>query len=276
MAKPHIEIGELRKSGPVEVVAGRLSQVWQTLAGDGVNIKSTDSSLPSGALQVWKFGHNAAVGTSYETIWIVGGLYPWGSWKAWDDATGSVVTLKSTDAADTSVEVAWEGLGADGELVSGTTTTDAVDGTTGVAVATNLNRLHRAYRVTAGTSTGSLQLTVGGTVIAQIETDLAATQLGLYTVPAGYTAYLQSLDIAVDDNSDGLIQLMTRPDGDAFYSRSGGLMVSGATRISYASSGWSSGLPFVEGTDIDVRGVKVSGGGSPLMSVNFHLALEPS
>jgi len=272
-----------RKPASLEVVAGRLKSLWQALTVDGIKILTvtptvtveTESKLPATALQIWKFGHNAAVGTAYETLWTTGGLYPWASWTAWDDATGSTASLASTNAADTSVVVAWEGLGVNGSLVSGTTTTNASDGTTPVNIATKLNRLHRAYRKTAGTTTGDLQISVGGTVVVDIDKDINSSELTLYTVPLAHTAYLQSFVASVDKNADGFVQLMVRPAGDGFKSFTGALTVTGTTTLDYTSNGWSSAPPLAAGTDIDVRGVKLSGGGSPLMSGNFHLVLIP-
>jgi len=82
------------------------------------------------------------------------------------------------------------------------------------------------------------------------------------------------LTVSVDDNSDGLIQFMVRPDGDAFYSGTGALPVSGPHTIDYSHNGYDSGPSFSAGTDIDVTGKKLAGG-TCQMACMFHLVLIP-
>lgn len=244
--------------------------------GKTVIAVETESKLPANALQIWKFGHNDAVGASYETIWIVGGTYTWSTWPDWDDSTGQAVTIESDNAADTSIVVAYEGLGPDGALTTGTVTTDASDGTTAVTLDDKLSRLHRAYRDSPdGTSSGNLLFKSSGATVAKITPEIGQTQLGFYTVPAGHTAYLQNINVSVDRNSDAVVQLMQRPSGKAWRSFSGAISVSGYSTINYSANGWKSAPSFAAGTDLECKGKKISGAGSSVVSVNFHLVLVP-
>lgn len=151
---------------------------------------------------VHKFGHNAAIGTSYEAI-SYGAEYQM-------PTPSSAITLRvaagdaNDDAAGTGARsVRLQGLDATGALIEETI---ATAGASAGAASTNaFMRLFRAYVLESGThaqvGTGShaddivIEDSAGANTWATITaTDRAAgqTEIGCYTVPLGSSAYLAS------------------------------------------------------------------------------------
>ena len=152
---------------------------------------------------VHKFGRNDSVGTSFEPV-TVGGIYPT------PQASGAVrLRVKAGgNANDTAAgtgarEITLEGLGTSGQLVSETLATAGASASSGTT--TSFIRLFRAYVSASGTyataSAGShsgdivIEDTSGTSDYATISSSgfpRGATEIGAYSVPDGYTAYLES------------------------------------------------------------------------------------
>ncbi len=162
-------------SKPVAVSAGRVSYIGS----------------------VYKFGYNAAVSSTEETVWFNGGLYSYPS---------SAIQMKvsSSDANDTASGGGGTGartvrvVGLDGDY-SEVQEDVSLDGQTAVLTTTKFIRIFRAYVLTAGsgeTAAGTVYVgtgTVTNGVPATIYANLGAgnqTQQAVYTVPAGKTGYM--------------------------------------------------------------------------------------
>jgi hypothetical protein len=135
----------------------------------------------------------------------------------------------SDDADDTSAgagarTVFIEGLALDGSVVEQTI---ALNGLTAVAIPTSLWRLTRWYVVTSGvyatSSTGSHQGTLTIRVASAGATwstiDVAPyphgqSEIGCYTVPLGYRAYILSMDVTVDSTKAVDIMVIRRENSD--------------------------------------------------------------
>ena len=179
---------------------------------NNVNIENFPLAVSSGALspsykEVYKFGSNATVGNTLETIWEEGGLYAY-------PASASTMTVSSSDTNDTSA-----GTGARTVLISGldasyneASETIILDGQTAVTTVNTYIRMNRAIVLTAGSGAGNAGVIyVGtGTVTAGVPANkfttiaIGANQTlqAFWTVPAGYTAYNYQTNISTGNSSN--------------------------------------------------------------------------
>jgi hypothetical protein len=147
------------------------------------------------------FGFNPDVDTTEETVWPGGGIISHPSaalqWK-----------VSSSNANDTSAgtgarTVVINGLDANYNQVTETVT---LNGQTEVLTTNSLLRINSAYVATAGSGnsaagniyfgTGTVTAGVPATVWQIILFDYNSTVTGHYTVPAGYTAYMDTGQIS--------------------------------------------------------------------------------
>ena len=183
---------------------------------DGMNIAR---GLVTGVSHINKFGHNDNIGTSYETVWSVGGLYAYPS-------NANTVVLTSGDADDTAggtgariVEV--QGLD---ENYENATVTVPMNGT-GNASNTDVNfiRVFRMRVAKAGSQAindGAITATIGGTTVSQIDAEEGQTLQANYTVPAGKTGYISDMHVSTGkENKAGLFKLVVRPFDDGFNNK---------------------------------------------------------
>src|SRR6056300_544246 len=163
----------------------------------GVSIQRGDINNFSG---IQKFGYNASVGTSFETIWDNGGDYTFIS-----SAGTAVATSSNTDDNTGTVEI--QGLDSNYDLAEETLTIG------GSAGSTSFIRVFRAIMKTANTgntNVGVITITVSSTTVAQIRAEYGQTLMALYTVPRNYKAYLMQLDIGSSKDLENEIRLVTK------------------------------------------------------------------
>lgn len=149
-------------------------------------------------------GHSMVSGAGYnpdidaaasETIWGAGGTYAF-------PAAAATISVVSTSALDTSAgtgarTLTIEGLNSSYAAISETIT---LNGVVPVVTTASFLRVNRAYTATAG-SGGSNAGTITGITVSTSLTMFGmvpaanTSQLGLYTVPAGYTAYLVQINL---------------------------------------------------------------------------------
>lgn len=180
---------------------------------------------------VAKFGRNPDIDIGTEDIWSQGG-----TWVPPTEAR--VHALVSASAADTS-----DGTGARTVSVNGldgsyaeVTETVTMNGATPVNTVNSFVIIHRMIVLTAGsggTNAGTITATaaVDGTVTAAILASKGQTQLCIYQVPAGHSAYLYSYGGSYNGavNSSVTIELFARPFGGAWNLKGSlGLMATGA------------------------------------------------
>ena len=156
---------------------------------------------------VHKFGANFDVDNNSEpeTVWTGGGLYPWSALNV----AKTLYILSNDSNEEGTVEL--QGLDEDYNVVTETVT---LNGSTAV---TTLNTFLRVYRMIyiddGGGNVGVITARVdspSGTVVAQIEGVLSQTLMCVYTVPAGYTAYMMAVDFSVQKNKDAQVLMMQR------------------------------------------------------------------
>lgn len=147
----------------------------------------------AGATPLYKFGFNPDINGTEETIWTQGGNVPW-------PTTAFTAYIVSDNAADNGTSttgaqtVQVEGLDADYNIKSVSVT---LNGTTEVAISGTWIRINRAFVTlsgTGGTAAGTIhvQSSGGGVIYATLGIG-NQTQMAAYTVPAGYTLYLDDV-----------------------------------------------------------------------------------
>jgi len=175
---------------------------------------------------VHKFGSNPATPSGERDIWLWGAQagagnidYPW-------PTAAETVRIKSggnsndTAAGSGAREITVAGLD---ENWAEATETIATNGTSASsATTTTFIRVYRAYVSESGTygsaNTGNIVIenTSSTDVLCAIQATRGQSQLTMYTVPMGYTAYLRELSFSVDTstNKELTIRMYQRRDAD--------------------------------------------------------------
>lgn len=187
-------------------------------------------NIPNHSL-VHKFGASASVGTTLSPVALAN------TYQTPTSATA--LEFVSSDANDTSAgtgarEVTVVGLDTNWAEVSQTVTTN---GTSAVALGTNLTRLYRWYVSSSGTyatsaaashaGTLTIRAAGGGATWSQITISpfpMGQSQIGVYTIPTGKTGYLLSADMYVDSAKAVDLLVFQRPNAnDVTSPYSGGM-----------------------------------------------------
>ena len=211
----------------------------------------------AGYRNLYKFGYNPDVNGTEETVWAEGGNYLW---------LPSAVTMfvSSSSVNDTS-----GGTGANTILIQGLDEdyneieeTVALNGRTQVATQLSYLRVYRSYVTlagSAGTSGGTVYIAASGSAsgvpTGAVYASLALgnqTQIAAYTVPAGYTLYLDEI------NFTAALSTANKRVNASFHTREFGSNVFRARFINVLQSSQLKQLfkypqPFAEKTDMECR-----------------------
>ena len=225
----------------------------------------------------FKFGFNPLVVDSLETVWAQGGLYTYLS-----SASTLYISSSSTDddVAGTGARTATvSGLDANYNEVS---VTVDLDGQTGVQLgdASNWIRVNRITVDTAGSggqNAGVLYVGTEATPSSGVPTNKYATVaigdnqtlMALWTVPAGYTAYLYETHITVAteaNNKYGIVTFLARPDGGVFNIKD-----KFTTVLDTVTQKYNFPLKFEEKTDIEVRAIGSSSNANIAISAGLDI-----
>jgi hypothetical protein len=127
-------------------------------------------------------GYNDAHGTSFRAVWEKSHdtdyVYP---------TSLVAMTFSSTQSETCTVKV----FGLDASYVLKTATVSFADSSTGTVTSGTSSFFRINYmQVTSGTTTGTLTASNGGVTYAQINAGAGRSQASIYTVPAGYTFFL--------------------------------------------------------------------------------------
>ena len=205
-----------------------------------------------------KFGSNPSINETEETIWENGGLYVYPS---------SALTLTATSsvgATDSGIELRVSGLDADYNEI----TDNIVLSGSGTATTTKqFFRVNRAFVTGSKGITGIVSFTNNGTTYATLNSD-NQTLMALWTVPAGYTAYITQTDVTVlteANNKFGTVRLVTRLPGSVF--RTQDLF---SAQNSNVTREFSVPLPIPEKTDIEFRAIASSANANLRVSATFE------
>ena len=193
------------------------------------NLEVSRGNIP-GTTALYKFGYNPDVNGTEETIWNNGGDY---DWSALTVATRIYFSSTSSDDAIAGIgarQVVIKGL--DANYVEITDTVD-LTGQTQAGTTQEFLRVNRAYVLTAGSSGTSI-----GTIYGSSETGATGgvptgnvvvnmglfnqSQLGLYTVPAGKSLYLDDLNFTAgisQASKTATVRAVVREFGGVFRTR---------------------------------------------------------
>lgn len=162
--------------------------------------------LVPGISGVHKFGANAAVGASFEAIWVAGGSY---------NFLASAETIRVAaggDVADTAAgtgaqQITVQGLDANGDEQTVTIETNGASAST--STTETFWRVNRAFvsRVGSGdVNAAAVSIeTTGGTEIARIGAGASQTEQAVYTIPRGYKGTIPYAQLTTDANSANAI-----------------------------------------------------------------------
>ena len=209
--------------------------------------------------RVHKFGFNPLINDSEETIWDVGGIYAYPS-------SAVKMTATSTDSAnDDGVQVTVQGLDASYNQISETIT---LDGSGTAETNSFFLRVFRAFIEGSQAPSGTINITNSSTTYARITLGDNQTLMCVWTVPAGYTAYLYQQDVSClteANNKFGTIRLLSRKSGGVFRTHEKIAVQNDHTAVSYPIP-----IPFTEKTDIEVRAI----GSSSNSALHVSAALD--
>lgn len=211
---------------------------------------------------LFKYGSNADIDDSLETIWSAGGLYAY-------PAAAAVMKVSSSSTSD-----AEAGTGARTIQVYGLdanyneiTETVILNGQTEVNTTNSYLRVFRAFVVTAGSGgtaagtiyigTGTVTSGVPATIYAEIPVGANQTLMAVWTVPANYTAYVTRGSLSGSSNNAGhaiLGKLCFRPLGEVMRVAAEVTLNNGFVPFDFE---YPIALP--EKTDIEVRAIAIHG-----------------
>jgi hypothetical protein len=236
----------------------------------------TESDVLNGYL-IDKSGSTETLGTSpatMVTVWDGGGLYPWTTF------TGSgahiFVASATDDAKMRGVAITIEGLDSNYNLISEVVTLDASDTTTVQETTQNFYRVVNA--IVTGTNTNSIpndyDITFkygssGGTTVAKILATYGATQSCTYTIPAGYQAFILSVNGSSGQQDEITTMIWKRPFNSAWSQVKTFKFISGSFDHNMRTP-----LVFNEKTDIEIRAYALVE--SSRIGTEFQLLLVPN
>lgn len=203
--------------------------------------------LLKGVTSEHKFGAVPAMSQNNTgTIWDVNDTtYPW---SAFSSATA--VTVDREEVGDAGKTITIVGLDENYDAVTDTCVLTNASGNT-TTNGTTFIRVFRAFVSTGANNVGNVDIKVSSTVVARITADKGQTLMAIYTVPAGYTAYLTQGTATVQDGADATGNMFIRYFGETAFRIGHSFEVSG-TGGQYL---YEFSVPRVipEKSDIDIR-----------------------
>jgi hypothetical protein len=228
---------------------------------------------------VFKYGYNAAVGTTAETIWLQGAAYTWPAAAATLEVTSSSTDDDGDPAGTGALTVTLQGLDANYDEIEETVT---MDGQTAVTTTASFLRCHRMFVATAGsglTNAGTIYAAnSSGTHTAGVPGDLTLvystigiaegqTLQAFYTIPAGYTAYVTNVSAGSQDGTNATtMSFRQRPVGGAFRTAEKFIVFKGSFDRPHEIP-----LSFAEKTDLELLGTAANS--TTDVAGNFDLIL---
>lgn len=195
------------------------------------------------------------------TVWDVNDtLYPWSSLTA-----ASTLTVDRASASDADKTITIIGLDANyNQITENVTLTTA----TGNATTNSFIRVYRAYMHNGSTTNvGNIDVKISTTVIARITAGKGQTLMAVYTVPAGYTAYLTQGVMTVKSGADATGDFFVRYGGQSAF------RIAHTFEVTSAEYFYGFHVPFKvpEKSDIDVRASVRSNNARVTAAFDFYL-----
>lgn len=241
-----------------------IRSITQVGTSEPFELQVSRGQIP-GHYGLFKFGNNATIGDSLETIWAEGGLYSYLT-------AATVLKVSSSSTDDTSAgtgarTVQLYGLDADYNEINELVT---LNGQTAVNTTQSFLRINRMVVRSAGSGgvnagviyagTGTVTTGVPANVYASVNGVTGSNQslMALWTVPAGYTAYLFQYDVSNGTSSQTpavcKLILAVRPYGEVFQSKD----VKSLTTGMHVEETFAFPQKITEKSDIEVRAISSS------------------
>ena len=194
-----------------------------------------------------------------ETVWSTGGLYPWSVWD-----TPRTLTVVSTSALDQG-SVIVSGLYANFLPIKEEINCAGLTPTAGLLLFKRL--FTSVYKNGPTNNAGVVTVTANGNTVGTIDIGVGQTLNGIYTVPAGYTAYMLAGDFSTHKGKDVQIQFSIRPFGQSFRI----VHIAEAFENTYRYD-YTVPVKLTEKTDLEVR-ASLAETNNTRVSTNFSLIL---
>lgn len=247
---------------------------------ESLNIRVSKSSKD---FLVNRFGGINSVGTSFQDIWFVGGDY---TFLTSDSTIEAVSNNANDDAAGLGARIIHI-QGLDSNFMAITENISLVGNGTSIATTSSFIRVNSAHVETCGTYGGSnynnieIRVSGGGTALALIggaglidtaNYGYCESKLGIYTVPSGFTAYINSLKVSSDGNKGTHIILYKRESADDLVTMTPRRLVWEDTEnIGSKTVKFDTFIEIPEKTDIFFRAKTISG--TTGVDVNWDMIL---
>jgi len=209
---------------------------------------------------VFKFGFNPDINGTEETIWDVGGIYAYPA----SAVTMTATTTAGVPATDNGVKITIVGLDADYNEVSQEITLAG----SGTATTTQtFLRVFRAFVSGSQAPTDDVNITNGGTTYARVTLNDNQTLMAVWTVPAGYTAYILKGNLGSGTSNINqyiIARLVSRELGGVFRTQAKVTIQSGEIALDFEVP-----VAFPEKTDIEARAL--SSGANNLIFADFEI-----
>lgn len=196
---------------------------------------------------VLKFGSNPNISTTEQDIWTPGGSLTYLT-------SAATATIVSDDVNDDDGDTGARTIKIEGLDGSYAVTTEDItmNGTTGVTTTNSYLRIYRMQVLTAGSSEvneGTITAT-STTVQADIPAEQGQSLMAIYTVPAGYSAYIFQYYFSIQKSNNISVdfRFFVRPFGGAWNLKS--ILGGDSTGNSLGSRKWNSPLKITEKSDI--------------------------
>ncbi len=214
-------------------------------------------------------GHNGNVGATSETVWSVGGLYPW-------PIETEILKVSSNDLADDGV---LSGNGARTILLIGydanyvpQVETMVLNGSTPIPTTKAYSRVYKARVLSAGDSgwnEGTISVKDNDNTVTLLVIEPARNEslMAIFTIPNGYTGFITSWSIATSSNKVVNGEIYIRPYGQVFQCKA---FVE--INLNPYKEPWEFPETVPEKSDIELRANTAGGGGA--VSGGFSLGYQ--
>ncbi len=209
------------------------------------------------------YGYQPTVGTTLIPIWENATAYTY---------PGSAITMYLLGTAGDTAQILVSGLDASYAAISETVT---LNGATPVATTKQYLRIN-SMSVSVGSATNPagivyLKNQAGTVTYAQINAGVGRTQAGIYTVPAGYTYYLQRVNIYTSLNGNDYVTYTNKTISSAGVVQ---LTQQAPFAVSYEARRVMP-RPFTEKTDIQLMAKVQTGTGAVAIAQEGYLIKNP-
>jgi len=195
-----------------------------------------------------KFGHGTMTTTEC-SVWEDGTLYPW-------QTTATTMTATSDDAGDTLLGIGAKQItisGLDANYIEVQETVD-MNGLGGATTTQSFIRVNRAWVEGNQEALGYIIIANGGTTYAIVNAGHGQTLMAVYTIPAGYTAYVLKGKASVGQGKEVTVDFYVRPFGNVFRVQHHFHLYENNYEYAFLAR-----VPIPEKSDLDVRGAAATG-----------------